>query len=280
MIPVICNMNLFSHFDKVFDISQKEKRKSQAPILGEIISGKRNRKAPNRLIGNDKDITNKISIDESPNVNFFDNPDNLLSAIAEADTDKKDLDYEPDPGDILDDKTYRDWRPVIGTKKRFQMSIYQTYIFVNTVLVCNGVTDASDLLSRNMLMRMSDRFDEEQIAKHKEKLKGKIQGIRMDGKQCPEALPHNQSETANFVTFVTDSAEFVDFEKCGEAGVEIAEAACRIIDETDNKDEVILTGTDGSANNTSPDVGSHALIEQHLGRPTHRSYGLFHIAGK
>ena len=59
-------------------------------------------------------------------------------------------------------------------------------MFVNTVLVCNGVTDVSDLLSRNMLMRMSDRFDEEQIAKHKEKLKGKIKGIRMDGKQCPE----------------------------------------------------------------------------------------------
>ena len=269
-------------YDKVFDVSQKEKRKSpQAPILGEIISGKRKRKAPNRLIGNDKDITNKISIDESPNVNFFDNPDNLLSAIAEADTDQKDLDYEPDPGDVLDDKTYRDWRPVIGTKKRFQMSIYQTYIFVNTTLVCSGVTHISQLISRKKIELMEERYDKEELEAHKQNIKA-IQGLKMDGKKVRELLPHNQrSEGCNFVTWISEPEnDFVHLEKCGEAGVEIAAVSCKIIDDTGSKDEVVTTGSDGSANNTSPDVGTHRRIEVHVGRPLHRSICSFHMGGK
>ena len=55
--------------------------------------------------------------------------------------------------------------------------------------------------------------------------------------------------------------------------------SCKIIDDTNSKDEVISTGSDGSANNTSPDVGSHVLIEIHVGRPLHRSYCTFHMGG-
>ena len=270
-------------YEELFDIAEtgKHTRQARAADPVEIVTGKRNRKAPSRLI--DKISIDTPSINESPdNIPFFDNPDKLLGAIAEADTNQGDMDYEPDPGDILDDKTFQDWRPVIGTKKRFNMSIYQTYIFLNTVLVCNGATHISQLVSRKKIELMEERYDKEELEAHKQNIKA-IQGLKMDGKKVRELLPHNQrsEDGCNFVTWINEPEnDFVHLEKCGEAGVEIAAVSCKIIDDTGSKDEVVTTGSDGSANNTSPDVGTHRRIEVHVGRPLHRSICSFHMGGK
>ena len=272
-------------YEELFDISAKEKLKRHPPSPEETNSGERIHRAPDRFDEQDYDSyffnTNKISINDSPDDSNDSNRIIMLDAIADADTNKDDEDWEPDPEDVLDDKTYQDWRPVIGTRERFQMSIYQTYIFLNTVLVCNGATHISQLFSRKKIELMTERYDKEQIEIHKEKIKG-IQALKMDGKKVHELLPHNQKseEGENFVTFIREPQnDFVHVEKCGESGVEIAAASCKIIDDSDSKDIVLITGSDGSANNTSPDVGAHVLIEIHVGRPLHRSICSFHMGG-
>ena len=46
-----------------------------------------------------------------------------------------------------------------------------------------------------------------------------------------------------------------------DTGEEVGKGTIKVLKDTNSKDHALVTGSDGAANNTSPDTGSHKHIE-------------------
>ena len=122
-------------------------------------------------------------------------------------------------------------------------------------------------------------FGREKIAQHK--LKGPMQGIQVDAKQCDEALPNCRSHKVNMLTVVRmPENEYEDhFKSEGDGGKDVAKGCIEILEATNSKDSLLVTSSDGAANNTSPNVGTHKLIEDYCDRPLQRCICNKHTTG-
>ena len=93
--------------------------------------------------------------------------------------------------------------------------------------------------------------------------------LEIDGKEVDELLPHNKKQRINAVTVVgleiaseddpEPAVEYAGHFESREKGLALANKTCEIIEDTGSKDTLLVTKSDGSPNNTSPDVGMHKV---------------------
>ena len=138
----------------------------------------------------------------------------------------------------------------------------------NAVQLCNGNTDKSNLLTHTTVFSLKERYGKELLEERKAKQRPYL-AIESDGKEVLVPVGNNKKEKHNFVTTVglpiaTDEdpepeVEFASHFKSRETGLAIAAGVSTTIDDSGSKDKVLVSKSDGSPNNTSPDVGSHRV---------------------
>ena len=182
------------------------------------------------------------------------------------------VDEDPDwiPGDeeIIDEKEYQDLRPFIMLIERYRTPARQAAMLWNASLLCNGNKNKSKLLTHSKIVRLQARYGKEIVEEWKAKQRPYL-AIESDGKEVFEPFGNNQKAKFNFVTTVglpmpsdevpEPEVEFAGHFKGRETGLAIANGVCEILDDSKSKDAALVTKSDGSANNTSPDVGSHRV---------------------
>ena len=183
--------------------------------------------------------------------------------------DNDDPDWIPEEEDEeIDEKEYQDLRPFIMLIERYRIPARQAAMLWNASLLCNGNKDKSKLLTHSKILRLQARYGKEIVEEWKAKQRPYL-AVESDGKEAFEPFGHNKEAKHNFVTTVglpvpTDEdpepeVEFASHFKSRETGLAIANGVCELIDDSKSKDAVLVSKSDGSANNTSPDVGSHKV---------------------
>ena len=257
-------------YNELFDISQKEVANSN--------------KIP--LIANDAMETDDMEAAPLPEKRaikrpakyqeFFDDG-SYFEALSVADQCADDADWSPDEIDAISEPDYDKYKLYIEMGERFNWSSYQIALGANALFIGLGLTHL--LLTQGKVIRLKILFGREKIAAHK--LRGPMLGLQVDAKEVIEALPNCKSHKTNMLTMVRlPENEYEDhFKADGDTGEIVAEGCIDIIDDTNSKDEVIVTGSDGAGNNTSPDTGTHVRIERHCGRPLQRAICNKHTGG-
>ena len=182
--------------------------------------------------------------------------------------DNDDPDWIPGEDEIIDEKEYQDLRPFIMLIERYRIPARQAAMLWNASLLCNGNKNKSKLLTHSKILRLQARYGKEIVEEWKAKRRPYL-AVESDGKEAFEPFGHNKEAKHNFVTTVglpvpTDEdpepeVEFASHFKSRETGLAIANGVCELIDDSKSKDAVLVSKSDGSANNTSPDVGSHKV---------------------
>ena len=170
--------------------------------------------------------------------------------------------------EIIDEEEYQDLRPFIMLIERFRIPSRQAAMLWNASLLCNGNKNKSKLLTHSKIVRLQARYGKEIVEEWKAKQRPYL-AIESDGKEVFEPFGNNQKAKFNFVTTVglpmpsdevpEPEVEFAGHFKGRETGLAIANGVCEILDDSKSKDAALVTKSDGSANNTSPDVGSHRV---------------------
>ena len=182
-----------------------------------------------------------------------------MEALSIADQDEDDQEWTPEEIDAISEPDYDKFKYFIELSERFNWSSYQTALGINALLLGQGITD--QFVTQGKVLRMKLIFGREKIAAHK--AKGPMLGIQTDAKKCEEALPNCRSHTVQMMTSVwlpeNDYADHWVSEK--DSGEEVGKGTIKVLKDTNSKDHALVTGSDGAANNTSPDTGSHKHIE-------------------
>ena len=254
--------------DIVFDISEKmvveldedmEQEVHEVQVEVEEVLEKRETRAPAWLTENTDYEDNKEA--------FFDDPMAFLEAMCGPEEGLDDPDWMP-PNDGMDEKVYRNLRPFIILIERYRIPSRQAAMLWNAAQLCNGNTKKSNLITHKTVLSLQKRYGKELLEKRKVKQRPYL-AIESDGKECYEPYGNNKKAKPNFVTTVglpiaTDDdpepeVEFASHFKSSEKGIAIAAGVSDTIDDSGSKDALLVTKSDGSANNTSPDVGSHRV---------------------
>ena len=201
---------------------------------------------------------------------FFENPVAFLEALLGLEDDQDDSEWKPHPEeeDDVDEKVYQNMRPFIILVERFRLPSRQAAMLWNAFQLCNGNTKKSKLLTHKTILKLQERYGKELLEERKAKQRPYL-AIESDGKECFEPHGNNKMSKSNIVTTVglpiaTDDdpepkVEFASHFKSSEKGIAIAAGVSDTIDDSGSKDVVLVTKSDGSINNTSPDVGSHRV---------------------
>ena len=198
---------------------------------------------------------------------FFDDPVAFLETLLGPDN-VNDPDWKPASEEKVDEKEYQDLRPFIMLVQRYRTPARQAAMLWNASLLCNGNKDRSKLLTHFKILSLMARYGKEILEERKAKQRPYI-ALESDGKEVFEPFGNNQKKKHNFVTMVglpipTDEdpepeVEFASHFKSRETGLAIAAGVSTTIDDSGSKDKVLVSKSDGSPNNTSPDVGSHRV---------------------
>ena len=190
---------------------------------------------------------------------FYNDPGAYLEALSLADQDEDDQEWTPEEIDAISEPDYDKFKFFIELSERFNWSSYQTALGINALLLGQGITN--QFVTQGKVLRMKIMFGREKIAAHK--AKGPMLGIQTDAKKCEEALPNCRSHTVQMMTSVrlpeNDYADHWVSQK--DTGEEVGKGTIKVLKDTNSKDHALVTGSDGAANNTSPDTGSHKHIE-------------------
>ena len=178
----------------------------------------------------------------------------------------------PDTG-AVDEKEYQNLRPFILLVNRYRTPLRQASMLWNAAQLCNGNKIKSKLKSHTTMASLMERYGREIIEKRKSQQRPYL-AVESDGKEVFESFGNNKTEKHNFVTTVglpiaTDEdpepeVEFASHFKSKETGLAIGTGVAKMIDDSKSKDVVLVTKSDGSANNTSPEVGSHRVCSQYF----------------
>ena len=173
----------------------------------------------------------------------------------------------PDTG-AVDEKEYQNLRPFILLVNRYRTPLRQASMLWNAAQLCNGNKNKSKLKSRTTMSNLMDRYGKELLNERKAKQRPYL-AVESDGKEVFEPFGNNQKEKHNFVTTVglpiaTDEdpepeVEFASHFKSKETGLAIGTGVAKTIDDSNSKDVILVSKSDGSPNNTSPEVGSHRV---------------------
>ena len=116
----------------------------------------------------------------------------------------------------------------------------------------------------NLLVRYGKEILEERKAKQRPYI-----ALESDRKEAFEPFGNNKKTKTNFVTVVglpiateedpEPDVEYASHFKSRETGIAIAAGVSNTIDDSGSKDAALVSKSDGSSNNTSPDVGSHRV---------------------
>ena len=199
---------------------------------------------------------------------FFENPVAFLEALLGSVDDENDPDWKPTSDETIDEKEYQNLRPFIILVERFRTPLRQAAMLYNAAQLCNGNKDKSKLKSHVTMGKLMERYGKEIIEKRKSEQRPYL-ALESDGKEVFEPFGNNQKEKHNFVTTVglpiaTDEdpepeVEFASHFKSKETGLAIGTGVAKTIDDSNSKDVILVSKSDGSPNNTSPDVGSHRV---------------------
>ena len=197
---------------------------------------------------------------------FSDDPIEYLEALL-GECDPNEPNWTPGDADKVDERTYQDLRPFILLVERFLWSSRQAAMMWNAALLCSGNTDKSKLLTATTIRNLRARYGKERIEQFKRKRP--YIAIECDGKQVNEPLHHNKKRRINAVTVVgleiaseddpEPKVEYAAHFESRETGLALANETCKVIEDTGSKDILLVTKSDGPANNTSPDVGMHKV---------------------
>ena len=206
---------------------------------------------------------------------FFDDG-SYFEALSVADQCADDDDWSPDEVDAISVPDYDKYKSFIEIGERFNWSSYQIALGINSLLVN---FDKNYLVTQGKVLRMKILFGKEKIAEHK--LKGPMMGLQVDAKEVTEALPNCKSHRTNMLTVVRlPQNDYEDhFKANGDTGEIVAEGCIRIIEATQSKDTLLVTGSDGAPNNTSEKTGTHVRIEKYCDRPLQRGICNKHTTG-
>ena len=187
--------------------------------------------------------------------------------------DQDDPDWKPPSDFSVDEKVYQDLRPFIILMERYRISYRQGSMLYNAALLCNGNTDKSKLKTHTTMINLHVRYGKEILEERKTKQRPYI-ALESDGKEVFEPFGNNRKAKQNIVTVVglpiaTDEdpdpeVEFASHFKSSEKGIAIAAGVSDTIDDSGSKDVVLVSKSDGSSNNTSPDVGTHRVSYHHF----------------
>ena len=201
-------------------------------------------------------------------VSFFENPVAYLEALLGYVDDEFDPDWKPSSDDSVDEKVYQDLRPFLLLVERYRIPLRQASMLWNASLLCNGNTDKSKLKSHTTMLNLLVRYGKEILEERKAKQRPYI-ALESDGKEAFEPFGNNKKTKTNFVTVVglpiaTDEdpdpdVEYASHFKSRETGLAIGAGVSSIVDDSESKAVVLVSKSDGSSNNTSPDVGSHRV---------------------
>ena len=199
---------------------------------------------------------------------FFDDPEAFLDTLL-GPIDNDDLDWKPAIDDSkVDEKLYRDLRPFIILVERYRIPARQAAMLWNASLLCNGNTDKSKLISHSTILRLQARYGKEILEERKAKQRPYI-AIEADGKEVHTPIGNNKTVKRNFITVVglpiptaedpEPEVEYASHFQSRETGLAIASGVSETIEDSESKDDLFVSKSDGSPNNTSPDVGSHKV---------------------
>ena len=182
--------------------------------------------------------------------------------------DNEDLDWNPSDDDKIDEKVYRDMRPFIILVERYRTPARQAAMLWNASLLCNGNTDKSKLVTHTTILKLQARYGKEILEARKAKQRPYI-AIESDGKEVLTPIGNNKTVKRNFVTTVglptpttedpEPEVEYASHFESRETGLAIANGVSETIEDSGSKDDLFVSKSDGSPNNTSPDVGSHKV---------------------
>ena len=264
-------------YDKLFDVSLKEEAINDNSNEISLIATNATETAMDT--GNDQVPIKRVIKRPAKYEEFYDDPATYLEAISVADQDDGDKEWSPEEVDALeiDPVEYDKYKLFIEMAERFNWSSYEAVLGANALMTGHGLTNL--LLTQGKFIRMKIFFGKQKIEAHK--LRGPMLGLQVDAKEVTEALPNCKSHKTNMLTMIRLPEQIYEdhFKADGDTGEIVAEGCIKIIDDTNSKDEVIVSGSDGAGNNTSENTGTHTRIEQHCGRPLQRCICNKHTGG-
>ena len=125
-----------------------------------------------------------------------------------------------------------------------------------------------NLISPSTILRLQTRYGKETLEQRKLDQQPYV-SLAIDGKEVHEPFGNGKIQKHNFATVVglevaseenpEPEENYADHFKSRETGLALANGTSEIIEDSGSMETLLVTKSDGSPNNTSPDVGMHKV---------------------